>query len=346
MGAEERRSTIRDVAARAGVSVATVSRVLSGSYRPPTTTRDRVMEAVRDLDYDVTGRTQNNRTATIGVVMNSLTSEFFMNVVSGVEEQAIAAGRACLINSTRLDADRELSMINLLRQRGVEAVILIGGIVESAEHRSKLARLANTLERSGARLVLCGRPWSGPSSAPVTVVDYDAEGGAFAATSYLLSTGHRRIAYLGGQTNYATAEQRLAGYRRALNEFGIEPDPALIFTGGMGRDAGYLDGARVVKETDATAMFATNDVVAAGAMTAAREAGLRIPEDMSFVGFDDDSLAQDVFPPLTTVHVPQRELGREAARRAMYPAGDMVGSRVVLGTHIVVRESVTPRATV
>lgn len=346
MGAEEKRSTIRDVAARAGVSVATVSRVLSGSYRPPATTRDRVMEAVRDLDYVVTGRMQNGPTGTIGVVMNSLTSEFFMNVVSGVEEQAIAAGRACLVNSTRSDADRELSMINLLRQRGVEAVILIGGIVESAEHRSKLARLANTLERSGARLVLCGRPWSGPSSAPVTVVDYDAEGGAFAATSYLLSTGHRRIAHLGGQTDYATAEQRLAGYRRALNEFGIEPDPALIFTGGMGRDAGYRDGARVVKETDATAVFATNDVVAAGAMTAAREAGLRIPEDMSFVGFDNGSLAQDVFPPLTTVHVPQQELGREAARRAMYPAGGVAGSRVVLGTHIVVRESVAPHAAV
>lgn len=346
MPRDEQRATIRDVAARAGVSVATVSRVLSGAYQPPAETRDRVMEAVRELDYVISSRTQTSLAGTIAVVMNSMTSEFFMNIAAGVEEQAIAAGRVCLVCSTRSDAERELSLIRLLLQRGVDAVILIGGIRETPEHRSRLAKLAGTLQRSGARLVLCGRPWLGSPSAPITVVDHDAEGGGYAATSYLLSAGHRRIAHLGGPHDYVTAERRADGYRRALREFGIEPDPALMSTGGMGRESGYKDGARILAETGATAIFAANDVIAAGALTAARDAGRTVPSDLSLVGFDDVSLAQDLWPPLTTVHVPQRELGREAARRAMYPADDeSAAEHVTLGTHIVVRQSVAHVAT-
>lgn len=342
MPRDEQRATIRDVAAHAGVSVATVSRVLSGAYQPPAETRDRVMEAVRQLDYVISSRTQTSLAGTIAVVMNSMTSEFFMNIAAGVEEQAIAAGRVCLVSSTRSDAERELSLINLLRQRGVDAVILIGGIRETAGHRSRLARLAGALHRSGARLVFCGRPWLGSRDAPITVVDHDAESGAYAATSYLLSAGHRRIAHLGGPNDYSTAERRAAGYRRALQEFGIEPDPALISTGGMGRESGHKEAARILAETDATAVFAVNDVVAAGAVAAARDAGRAVPGDLSVVGFDDVSLAQELWPPLTTVHVPQRELGREAARRAIYPADDeSAAEHVTLGTHIVVRQSVS-----
>lgn len=336
------RSTIRDVAARAGVSAATVSRVLSGAYRPPAETHDRIMVAVRELDYVASGRADTSLSGSIAIVTSNIRSDFYMNVVAGIEEQAVAAGRACLICSTGHDPKRELAVIKRMRQRGVEAVIIVGGLPETEDHRAHLAELATSLRRSGSRLVLCGRSWLGPATTPIAVVDYDAEGGAYAATSYLLSMGHRRIAHLSGPSGYVTTGLRIDGYRRALRDFGVESEPDRIVTAGMGRQDGYVAGHRMLAETDATAVFVASDMAAAGAVAAAREAGRRVPDDLSVVGFDDLILALDVFPALTTVHVPQPELGREAARRAMYAADDdLAAERITLGTHIVVRDSVS-----
>jgi LacI family transcriptional regulator len=303
------------------------------------------MQAVRELDYVAGARMLTSLSGTIAVLMNNVNSEFFMNIAAGIEEQAVASGRICLFSSTRADPERELAMIDLLRGRGVEAVILAGGIVETSQHRAELAERAVALERSGSHLVLCGRAWTGPD-APIGVVDYDAEEGAFAATSYLLTMGHRQIAHLGGQPDYRTAQLRLRGYERALAEFGVTPDPKLVAKGRIDRGVGYKNARRILQETSATAVFAVNDLVAAGAIAAARDLGRTLPDDLSVVGFDDVSLAQDVFPALTTVHVPQLELGRAAARMAMYEVSDDADAeRVVLGAHIVVRDSVKRLAT-
>ncbi len=340
------RPTIRDVAERAQVSVATVSRILSGSYTAPPETQERVMKAVEALDYVVNAnaRSLNARSGLVAVVVNDITSPFFMNVASGVEEQAMADGRVCIVCSTQGVPERELSVIELLRARGVEAVILVGGMAEGEQHLGQLAAAAEALDRAGARMVLCGRSWAGPD-APIDVVESDVEGGAFAATNHLLSAGHTRVAHLAGPHEFSVARQRLHGYERALRAYGIEPDPALIASSDMTRETGYAAARTLLTGTDATAVFCANDMSAAGAVAAARDLGRSVPDDVSVVGFDDIPLAEDVYPGLTTVHVPQQELGRSATRLALHRrAGDPPRRHVMLGSHIVVRQSVAPPA--
>jgi LacI family transcriptional regulator len=334
------------VASRAGVSVATVSRILSEAYTAPPATHERVMQAVRDLDYVVNAnaRTLSTTSGLVAMVVNDITSPFFMNVASGVEEQAVADGRVCLVCSTQGVPERELSVINLMRQRGAEAIILVGGMAETEEHLTQLAAAAEGMDRAGARLVLCARPWKG-TKAPVDVVECDMEAGAFAATSHLLSAGHTRVAHLAGPHEFSVAGQRLEGYERALRAHGIKPDPALVAETDMTRESGYEAAGRLLTDTDATAIFCASDMSAAGAIAAARDLGRSVPDELSVVGFDDIPLAEDLYPRLTTVHVPQQELGRSAARLALHRRPtDPPSRRVVLGSHVVVRRSVAPPA--
>ncbi len=194
------------------------------------------------------------------------------------------------------------------------------------------------MTRAGSRLVLCGRPWHGPQ-APLDVVEYDIEAGAFAATSHLLSAGHTRVAHLAGPRGCG-----VAGYERALRAHGITPDPALVAESGMTRESGYAGARRLLTETDATAVFA-DDTAAAGAIAAARDLGRAVPAELSVVGFDDIPLATDLYPRLTTVHIPQLESGRSAVRLALHRRqGEPQSRRIVLGSHVVVRESVAPPA--
>ena len=338
------RATIRDVAARADVSVATVSRILSGAYTAPPATHERVMQAVQDLDYvaNPNARSLSAASGLVAMLVNDITSPFFMNVASGVEEQAVADGRICVVCSTQGVPERELAVINLMCQRGAEAIILVGGMAETEGHLTQLAATAERMARANARLVLCGRSWKG-EKAPIDVVECDMESGAFAATSHLISAGHTRVAHLAGPHEFSIAGQRLEGYQRALRAHGIKLDPTLVTESDMTRESGYEAARRLLTGTDATAIFCANDMSAAGAIAAARDLGRSIPDDLSVVGFDDIPLAEDLYPQLTTVHVPQQELGRSATRLALHRRpGDPPSRHVVLGSHIVVRQSVAP----
>jgi LacI family transcriptional regulator len=180
---------------------------------------------------------------------------------------------------------------------------------------------------------------------PAIVVEYDNEGGAFAATSHLLSAGHRRILCLGRRPGYSTPDGRLAGYRRALQAYGIPPDPGLEVDGGIME---WHEGHRMMTERlaagppDFTAVFALNDLIAGGARRALVDHGLRMPEDVSMVGFDDLPPSQDI--DLTTVHLPHEEVGRTAVRLTLeHEARGGVPRHVVLGSHLVLRGSVRPR---
>jgi LacI family transcriptional regulator len=191
--------------------------------------------------------------------------------------------------------------------------------------------------------VLCGRPPLGPD-VPAVVVEYDNGGGAFAATSHLLSAGHERILFLGRRPGYTTADGRLAGYRRALEAHRVPHDPGLEVEGTMEWHEGY----RMMKERlaadapDFTAVFAVNDLIAGGAHRALLERGLRVPDDVSMVGFDDLPPSLDLN--LTTVHLPHEEVGRTAVRLALeHEARGGTPPQVILGTHLVVRDSVRPR---
>ncbi|MGY0236363.1 LacI family DNA-binding transcriptional regulator [Longispora urticae] len=337
------RATIRDVAERAGVSVATVSRVLAGTYPVAPATRAKVTRAVAALDYVVNAhaRALSGQSAkTVAILISTVDAAFYAKIAQGVEDQAAAEGRLCLVCSTGADPDREMAVLALLREQHADAVILVGAVVENEEYRQRMAQIAQSLHTSGSRLVLVGRPSLGPD-VPAVTVEYDNTAGAYALTSHLLSQGHERILYLGGAPGHSTAEERIAGHRRALAEHGIPADPALQVHGRFGRPFGY-DATRrrlAAGPPDFTAIFGSDDLVAAGAMQALREAGLSVPRDMSVVGYNDVSPALDL--QLTTVHIPSEELGRTAVRLALH--SKELAPNVMLGTHVVIRESVRSR---
>jgi LacI family transcriptional regulator len=334
---------VRDVARHAGVSVATVSRVLAGGRVVAPATQAKVLQAVRELDYVVNAhaRVLSGRPAPmIAIVATNVQSAFLLQVAAGVEEQAAESGRFCAIFATHGEERREAEAIKLMRELRAEAVILAGGVLDTPEYRERVGAYAQAL---GTRLVLLGRPALG---AAALVVDYDNVGGAYAATSHLLSVGHRRIAALGCKEPFTNNELRLEGYRRALSDFGVELDPALTTSEHttMDRPAGYLGVKRLLAAgVDFSAVFAINDVIATGAMAALREAGRDIPGDVSVVGFDNLPLAQELTPPLTTVHLPHEELGRAAVRMALdNPQPGSGRDHMMLGTHLVIRGSVQP----
>ncbi|RDG38866.1 LacI family DNA-binding transcriptional regulator [Streptomyces corynorhini] len=344
------RHTIRDVAARAGVSASTVSRVLGGAYPVSAATRTRVMGAVRDLDYVADARAKavaGAGTPTLAFVLDDITGPSFTHMAHGVEREATLRGHLSLVCSTDGDAEQRLAFVEMMRAQRAAAVILVGGAADTPRERERMIRTAESLRAAGSRLVLCGRPPL-DGDAPVTVIEYDNEGGAQAICGYLLAQGHRRILYLGGAPDNSTARGRARGYLAAHHALGLDPDPALRIPGDFTRDSGH----RRTREALAaglgfTAVFAATDMVATGALTALREAGLDVPGDVSLAGYDDIPFARDLHPPLTTVHVPYEELGRLAVRSALGRAADGshgADEHLLLGTHVVVRGSVAAPA--
>ncbi|MEU4536522.1 LacI family DNA-binding transcriptional regulator [Streptosporangium sp. NPDC023825] len=339
-----RPTTIRDVAAHAGVSVATVSRILSGTYPSAPATRSKVMRAVRELDYVANANARGLAGASsrsVAIIVTSVISPHYAHVAQGVQAQAALEGKLCIVGTTGGDPERELATVQLMRQEQAECVILVGNVVDDAAYRERMGEYARALALAGSQLVLCGRPTLGPD-VPALVVEYDNAAGAYAITSHLLSAGHRRVLFLGRRDGHTTQDSRIAGYRDALADHRVPHDPGLEVEGTMERQEGY----RMIRERlgagprDFTAVFACNDLIAAGARLALREHGLRVPDDVSMVGFDDLPPAADIG--LTTVHVPHEELGRTAVRLALERRRNTSGSagQVMLGTHIIVRDSV------
>jgi LacI family transcriptional regulator len=346
-----RATTLRDVAETAGVSVATVSRVLADNYPVATKTRQRVQRAVRELNYVVNTHARalaGVKTETVAFVMNDVRGPSFADAAHGAEQEAARRGRLCLLCLTEGDPERELDFLRLMREQQAAAVIVIGGVRDDESYRSRMTEFAHSLHNAGSRLVLCGRPSLG-EGVPATVVEYDNEGGAYAATTHLLTNGHRRILYLGVQQRQTTAAGRLLGYRRALADFGVGAEPDLMMPADFSRVSGYERVRdRLNRGVDFTAVFAASDMCAAGALAGLNDAGVRVPDDVSLVGYDDIELTQDLRPKLTTVHVPYVELGRTAVRLALdLREGSATASdqHVVFGTHVVVRQSVARRST-
>lgn len=321
-----------------------MSRILNGAYSAPPETEAKVLAAVRDLDYVVNANARALTSATsntIGLVTGLLDSPFFMAVASGIEEQVAAAGGVLVVVATKGSADREWSALAMLRERAPQAVIMVGGTAHPPQHQARLESAAKAMAATGSRLVSCVRQTADPAG-DILEVSYDSEGGSYAATQYLISQGHKRILHLSGPDSYTFTEGRLAGHRRALTDHGIASDPALVDLGPMERREvlGRMTG-RVREGLDFSAVLAGNDHMAAAAMRALKDLDLRVPEDVSVVGYNDSALAVDLTPTLTTVHVPQVELGRVAARIGLGQAGAYDGP-TKLGTHVVVRDSVSP----
>ena len=335
-----RRATIRDVAAHAGVSHQTVSRVINGNPNVSETTRSRVAASIADLGYVPSPMARgliSNRTHSLGVVADDISDQFFARMVAGAEAEARRRGYYLMIGSVEPDDD-ERGYLRLMLERRVEGLILARPSVALTSADLLPAKTA-------------GVPLVSVASAPLpgfSLVDVDNRGGGYVATRHLVELGHREIATIVGPRDWPSSAARLDGYRDALRGAGLAEDPALVeYAADWGPESGRAAAARLLaRGAGFTALFAHSDLTAVGAIRQLRLAGLRVPEDVSIVGFDDLPVAAFVDPPLTTVHQPMEEVGALAAALVLDQLADSQAAaeeRHLLPASLVVRQSVAHR---
>jgi LacI family transcriptional regulator len=318
--------TLADVAARAQVSPATVSRVLNGNYPVAASTRERVLRAVDELDYVLNGPASALAAATsdlVGILVNDIADPFFGIMAGAIQgERGGRGGRAggerlAVVCNTGGSAERELTYLTLLQRQRAAAVVLTGGAVENTAHAEAVATKLRKLAAAGTRVVLCGRP-PAPADTDAVALTFDNRGGGRRLTEHLIELGHRRMGYIAGPEERTTTRHRLEGHRDALAAHGIADEPSRTVHGRYDRRAGYEATLELLRrDPELTAVVAANDTVALGACAALRDSGLRIPDDVSVVGFDDLPFSIDAVPALTTVRLPLAEAGTRAGRIAM-----------------------------
>lgn len=299
--------TIREVAHAAGVSVATVSRVLNASGPVHAETARRVHEVVRRLRYVPHGGARSlitSRTHTIGVVLPDLYGEFFSEVLRGLDAAARRHRYHLLVSGTHADADELAALLRAMRGR-VDGLVLMSPDVEA---KTIAAHLPDALP---VVLLNCAT-----ADGAVAAIGVDNHGGACAAVRHLVALGHRRVAHIAGAARNRDAQERRRGYRDALAEAGLDVPAGYEVAGDFSEAAGHAAVAHLLAlEPPPTAVFAANDAMAVGALSALRAAGLRVPHDVALVGFDDIPLARYMDPPLTSVRVDIGALGARAFER-------------------------------
>jgi len=335
--------SLSHVARLAGVSVATASRVLTGSRPVRPDLRDRVLESAAKLNYAPNPHARalaQSRDASVGVIVHDISDPYFSEIVRGALEQAQSTGRMLLICNTYRDIERELGYIRHFRAQRVDAVLLAGSGRVEREVGSRISAEVLGFERAGGRAALIGR-----HEATGDTVLPDNTDGARQMARHLVELGHRRIGVVTGPNILTTTDDRLQGFLEQLAELGVALPESHVCWGNFDRASGDAGAEELLERVpDLTAIFALNDVMAIGVLAALRRRGLRVPEDISVAGFDDIPFAQDLQPALTTVRVPMIELGRRAFSLAFDPRS--AGFRLeLLKTELVVRDSTAaPRA--
>jgi LacI family transcriptional regulator, repressor for deo operon, udp, cdd, tsx, nupC, and nupG len=324
-------TTIRDVASELGMSVATVSRALSQPELLRPETRERVLSVVAKLGYrpNVLARSlRRGQTHAIVLVVPKL-SPFFLEIYAGAEEAALTTGLAVLLGNSDGKPEREEAYFDQVVSGRADGIILLTGVVPPAyaDGRRTLPPMVTVLER------LTGE------EAPVVRIDHRSA--SEEVTKHLIDLGHRRIAHISGHPHAASSEHRISGYKDALAAAGIAFDATLIAPGNFSMQSGADAMEQLLALDDPpTAVFAGNDEMAFGAVKTARLHGLSVPEDLSMVGFDDQTTAAFYNPPLTTIHTPCREIGRRATLELIEQiAGRDVAREIVVPTRLVVRDS-------
>jgi LacI family transcriptional regulator len=326
-------ATIADVAAKAGVSTATVSRVLAGVGQARPETRARVMEAARALDYrpsEIARSLKRRSTQTLGLIITDIENPYFPQLVRSVEDAARAAGFTVLLCNAADDPEREASYLELLVDRRVDGLIIAASSL-GVRHREWLAAPPIPVVLVNTAATDVGLP----------AIMSDNELGGRLAAEHLLGLGHRRFGYLMPPPRNVDASARLAGVRAALADAGVPPamltlaDGDPLVGGGERAADDLLDRA-----PDVTALLAYNDLMAIGALRALDRRGRRVPADASVVGFDDVTLSAYVHPPLTTITQRTEEMGRWAVDR-LIGADDTTGptSAIRLPVELTVRGS-------
>lgn len=330
-----KRATIDEVASLAGVSIKTVSRVFNSEPNVRAQTRDRVLEAASQLNYRPNlsaRRLASNRSFVIGLLYDNPQSEYVTGIQEGTLEVCRREGYHLLIHPCRVDDPKILDdTLGMYRQAMVDGFILTQPVSESTE-------LMEALINEGVRFVrIAQKPYD---YAPcISVNDVQA---AMKMTEHLLSSGHRRIGFIKGHPQHGSSHDRYKGYQAALSAYGIPEDTALVEQGLFNFESGYSCARRLLSLTSPpTAIFASNDHMAMGVLTAAHEKKLEIPKQLSVCGFDDASIARYAWPSLTTLRQPIKQTARLAAEVLLscIKNKDSKGANHELHSELLVRES-------
>jgi len=323
--------TIHDVAARAGVSVATVSRVLNGKELVREETSRQVRAAAKSLRYvpNVAARSLSiRRSQTIGIVLPDVHGEFFSEIIRGIDVAARRAGYHILVSGSHSDAGEMLEVLETMHGR-VDGLIVMAPDVAFASLREPLA--------PGLPLVLLNSADNDLDS--ITIDNY---GGARTMMRHLGELGHERIAFIRGPAQNGDARERLRGFRQSMRAHGAAAR-ALECSGNFTEESGYDAAKRIVEmKPRPTAIFAANDAMAIGALSELSDAGLDCPRDVAVAGFDDIRVGRYITPSLTTVHVDVDELGRRAfelVHEAIENPSEPEPRRECVGTSLVIRNS-------
>ena len=332
------RATIRDIASAAGVSIATVSRVLNGRPDVAAETREAVLRVVRAQGF-TTNRSaralSGGRTGLVGVTLPMVHVEYFSRILWGASEALYEHDMRTVLCPTMHQQAREASLLDRLMHGTTDGALLLLTQESNADLKA--------LRSSGYPFVVLDP--RRPLDEGIPVVSAAHWAGAKAGTEHLLSLGHRRVGAITGAHGWKATLDRLDGYHAALAGAGVLPTPELIVKGNFMEESGYAGASTLLALPEPpTAIFAFNDEMAVGAMRAAWDRGLSVPEDVSIVGFDDLEKAQIVRPALTTVRQPLAEMGRMAVSllTRLLDRQRLEGLRVELETKLVVRDSTAP----
>lgn len=335
----DEKVSMRDVAAQAGVSVSTVSRVLNKGAYVDLATRERVQAAIDALGYrpNLLARSfRRNETRTIGLLAPDNTNPYFAELARAIEEAGFAAGYSVILCNSDLSPSKQVAYIDVLIAKQVDGLILASpGLIPAEDGPTLVDRVLE----DGRPCVLVDRDLP---DAPIDQVLVDQRQGGHDAGAYLLGLGHRKLACLLGPDDRTASAGRIAGFRQALAKAGIELAPAAIARGNGRFDGGVAAMDELLANgAEFTAVFAFNDLMAIGAINALHRRGRRVPDDVSVVGFDDILMASAVFPPLTTVAQPIREMGQQSVLLLLERIAnrDAPVSRIVMPTAFVERES-------
>jgi len=329
-----RHVSVKDVAARSGVSFQTTSKVLNGGGSVSEVTRARILQAASDLGYVPNLQARSlvmQRTQTVGVITSDFSDHNLGRYIVGAEQEARRQGYSVVMTSIEPEGSGTEYALPAMMERRVDGILLAAPQMEEDE------ALAHVLDRSLPVVSLHDVPGGG-----VSTVGSDDELIGLLATRHLVEKGHRAIASVIGKRGRRVTESRLRGYRRALEDAGLRFDAELVEEGGWEIAAAASATMRLFQRRgDISAVFAQSDTMAVGVLSALRQLHKQVPADCAVVGCDDIDIAPHTVPPLTTIHVPFYETGAEAMRLllSMITTGSVAPSKVVLPVHLIVRAS-------
>lgn len=327
--------TIKDIAKLAGVSAPTVSRVINNSPLVSEETREKVKRIIDEFGYQRNTLARSlvtKKTSTIGVLLSDITNPFYSEIARGMEDEARKFGYTVIFGSTDNTREIQKEYINLFLEQQVDGMIFASVALQDPD--------VERLFKKDVPFVLVNRRMD---TIKTDFVVLDNVKGAYLATEHLIKLGHERIGIICGLLNYSTGIDRLRGYQEALHKYGIEEVPKLIKPGDFRERSGCVAFSKFLKmKNPPTAIFASNDFMALGVLEAASECGLKIPEDIALVGFDDINFASFKFISLTTVTQRKYEMGAKGIqllKNKLETTEEWIPREIYLGPRLLVRDS-------